>query len=157
MSSGTLTGTRWLTAEQQIQWRAYLDASVRLMNALGRQLEEASDLSLSEYEVLVQLSESSEWTMRMSDLAAEVVNSRSRLTHTVRRMEERGLVERKSCLADGRGVNCVLTLEGFARLEEAAPGHVDAVREHLVDRLDEDEFRALGKLMEKIGEALRAG
>src|SRR5450756_1393093 len=82
MSSGTMMGTRWLTDVQQVQWRAYLDASVRLMNALGRQLEQDSDLSLSEYEVLVQLSESPSRTMRMSQLAAEVVNSRSRLTHT---------------------------------------------------------------------------
>jgi len=91
----------------------------------------------------------------MSQLAAEVVNSRSRLTHTVRRMEARGLVERQSCLDDGRGVNCVLTREGFDRLEEAAPGHVEAVRAHLVDRLDDEQFRALGDLMAKIGEALR--
>lgn len=155
MSSRAMMGTRWLTAEQQIHWRAYLDASARLMNALGRQLEQDSGLSLSEYEVLVQLSESPEWTMRMSQLAAEVVNSRSRLTHTVRRMEARGLVERQSCLDDGRGVNCVLTREGFDRLEEAAPGHVEAVRAHLVDRLDDEQFRALGDLMAKIGEALR--
>jgi len=155
MSSATMTATRWLTDEQQLQWRAYFDASVRLMNALGRQLEEDSDLSLSEYEVLVQLSESPGRMMRMSQLAAEVVNSRSRLTHTVRRMEERGLVERQSCADDGRGVNCVLTPEGFARLEEAAPGHVAAVREHLVDRLDGEQFRTLGELMDKVGEALR--
>jgi DNA-binding MarR family transcriptional regulator len=155
MSSGTITGTRWLTADQQILWRAYLDASIRLMNALGRQLEQDSDLSLSEYEVLVQLSESPGRTMRMSQLAAEVVNSRSRLTHTVRRMEERGLVERQTCVDDGRGVNCVLTREGFARLEAAAPGHVEAVREHLVDLLDDEQFRALCELMDKIGEPLR--
>jgi DNA-binding MarR family transcriptional regulator len=155
MSSGTMMGTRWLTDVQQVQWRAYLDASVRLMNTLGRQLEQDSDLSLSEYEVLVQLSESPGRTMRMSQLAAEVVNSRSRLTHTVRRMEERGLVERQSCVDDGRGVNCVLTPEGFARLEEAAPGHVAAVCEHLVDRLDAEQFRTLGELMDKVGEALR--
>jgi DNA-binding MarR family transcriptional regulator len=155
MSSATMTAARWLTDEQQVHWRAYLDASVRLMNALGRQLEQDSDLSLSEYEVLVQLSESPGRTMRMSQLAAEVVNSRSRLTHTIRRMEERGLVERQACLDDGRGVNCVLTPAGFARLEEAAPGHVAAVREHLVDRLDGEQFRTLGELMDKVGEALR--
>jgi len=155
MTSGTIAGTRWLTAEEQVRWRAYLNASVRLMNALGRQLEQDSDLSLSEYEVLVQLSESPGRMMRMSQLAAEVVNSRSRLTHTVRRMEERGLVERRSCADDGRGVNCVLTPAGFARLEEAAPGHVAAVREHLVDRLDDEQFRTLGELMDKVGEALR--
>lgn len=140
----------WLTSEQQQSWRAYLLGTARLNDALTRQLDAAVGLSMSEYEVLVRLSESPEQTLRMSELADSLVHSRSRLTHTVTRLERRGLVRRETCLADGRGVNCVMTPEGYALLVDAAPGHVRAVRAHLVDLLGEDEFRALGEAMTAI-------
>jgi DNA-binding MarR family transcriptional regulator len=118
-----------------------------LNDALTRQLESEVGLSLSEYEVLVRLSESTEHTLRMSELAASLVHSRSRLTHTVSRLERRGLVRRETCLADGRGVNCVMTEDGYALLQQAAPGHVRAVRANLVDLLSPDQFLALGAAM----------
>ena len=138
---------RWLSAEQQASWRAFLLGSARLTESLNRQLEADCGISLAEYEILVRLSEAPERTIRMSELAAAVVQSRSRLTHTVARLESRALVRRETCLADGRGVNCVLTDDGFAFLVEAAPGHVRAVRENLVDLLTEDQFRVLGEAM----------
>ena len=138
---------RWLTDEQQRSWRAYLMGSARLTEALTRQLESEAGVSLSEYEILVRLSEVPGRTLRMSELAASLVHSRSRLTHTVSRLERRGLVRRESCLADGRGVNCVMTDAGYALLDCSAPGHVRAVRAHLVDVLSADQLRALGEAM----------
>ena len=144
---------RWLTDEQQRSWRAFLLGSARLTEALTRQLESEAGVSLSEYEILVRLSEVPGRTLRMSELAASLVHSRSRLTHTVSRLERRGLVRRENCLADGRGVNCVMTDEGFTLLDEAAPGHVRAVRANLVDVLDDDQLRALGEAMALIAVA----
>ncbi len=145
---------RWLTAEQQEHWRAFLVGTARLNDALGRQLEHDSDLSLSEYEVLVRLSEAPDRTLRMSLLADELAHSRSRVTHTVRRLEGAGLVRREACAGDGRGVNCTMTDEGYQRLEAAAPGHVTAVRTHLVDVLTDEQMCALGEAMAAVADAL---
>ena len=150
------TSSGWLTSEQQRHWRAYLDGSASLADALGRQLERDAELSLSEYEVLVRLSEAPGRTLRMSTLADSLAHSRSRVTHTIGRLEARGLVERRPCAADGRGVNAAMTDSGFARLETAAPGHVAAVRTHLVDVLTGEQLRALGESMAAVREALRA-
>lgn len=143
----------WLTPEQQAHWRAYLLGVARLNDVLGRQLEHDAGLSLSEYEILVRLSEADRWTLRMSDLAVSLRHSRSRLTHTVGRLESQGLVERLACPDDRRGVNCTMTDAGYALLVRSAPGHVRAVREHLVDRLTDDELRALGRAMSKVAPA----
>jgi DNA-binding MarR family transcriptional regulator len=144
---GAADDVPWLTTEQQGWWRAYLTGSARLTEALSRQLDRDSDLSLSEYEVLVRLSEAPGRTRRMAELAESLVHSRSRLTHAVTRMERRGLVERRACQADGRGINATLTDAGMAVLVAAAPGHVRAVREHLVSRLTDAQLRSLGEAM----------
>ena len=141
--------TAWLDGEQQQHWRAYLLGVARLNDVLNRQLERDAGLSLSEYEILVRLSEADGRTLRMSDLAHATMHSRSRLTHTVGRLESQGLVERRSCADDRRGVNCVMTDAGYELLVRTAPGHVRAVREHLVDRLSRDELTALGAAMAK--------
>lgn len=148
---------RWLTSDQQAHWRAYLVGSARLTSALDAQLEADAGLSLSEYEVLVRLSEVPDRSKRMSRLADEVVHSRSRLTHTVSRMEARGLVERVRCSEDGRGVNCAMTDAGWRTLVDAAPGHVAAVREFLVDLLTDEQFAALGEAMSVVADALEEG
>lgn len=140
----------WLSLEQQQHWRAVITGIARLTEALGRQLERDAGLSLSEYEILVRLSEAEDRTMRMSELAAAVVHSRSRLTHAVGRLEKRGIVERRPCPDDRRGVNCAMTDEGYALLAAAAPGHVLSVRTHLVDLLTDEEFAALGAAMAKV-------
>lgn len=141
---------RWLSLEQQASWRAYLLGAARLGDALNRQMEREAGLSLSEYEVLARLSEAHGRSVRMSDLAASLFHSRSRLTHTVRRLEARGLVERQDCPEDRRGVYCAITDAGFRHLASSAPGHVRAVREQLVDRLTDDELRNLGVAMGKV-------
>ncbi len=140
----------WLSAEQQVSWRSFLLGVARLNEALNRVMERDAGLSLSEYEVLVRLSEAPDHTLRMSELATSLVHSRSRLTHTVGRLESRGWVERRACEDDRRGVNCVMTDAGYAHLVASAPGHVRAVRELLVDRLTDDELRALGEAMSKV-------
>lgn len=158
--AGATSGTqpdqaRWLTADQQREWRAFRDGTVLLLDALGRDLEECSGLSLNEYEVMVRLSEATRRTLRMSQLATDVAHSRSRLTHTIARMEAAGLVRRVACSEDARGVNCTLTDEGWAALVAAAPGHVASVRRHLVDVLSDEQLAALGGAMDAVRARLR--
>ncbi len=152
----TAVTPRWLSVDEQRVWRSYLDVSRLLTERLNRQLTEDSDLSLAEYEVLVQLSELPEWRLRMSDLAERAVNSRSRLTHTVGRMEQRGLVRREPCPQDGRGVWCLLTDAGFAAIDQAAPRHVEAVRAAVFDPLSAHQIQALGAALAAINDALRS-
>lgn len=149
-------GVRWLDADEQIAWRSYLEGVARLNDHLGRKLDEVG-LSLPEYEILVRLSEAASvrHELRMSELAAAVVHSRSRLTHTVSRMEAAGLVERTADPSDGRGVRAKLTDKGMEVLVAAAPTHVTSVREGFLDVLDRDEFLALGAAMRKVADSLR--
>jgi DNA-binding MarR family transcriptional regulator len=103
------------------------------------------------YEILVRLSEAGDRTMRMSELADSLMSSRSRLSHAVARLEERGWVRRRSDPADRRGQWAVLTDTGYEALAAAAPGHVCAVRRNLFDALDPADVAALGR----IGDAIR--
>nr|WP_201265229.1 MarR family transcriptional regulator [Rhodococcus sp. P1Y] len=135
-------------------WRAYVDGGQRLMGVLNKDLQDAHNLTMAEYRILVMLSESSDGSLRMSDLADGVLSSRSRLTHQIRRMESDGMVERNTCVDDGRGVLAVITTEGKRRLEEAAPTHVSSVRAHLVDLLTERELSTLGDIFEKVDAAM---
>ncbi|MEZ5087003.1 MAG: MarR family transcriptional regulator [Tessaracoccus sp.] len=136
----------WLTEDQQRIWRNYLLASTRVSEELDHALTRFN-LSLPEYELLVRLSEAPGHTVRMGDLASSVRHSRSRLTHTAKRMESKGLLRRESCSRDGRGVQAVLTDEGMALLVRAAPTHVDSVRQCFVDAISPEDFEALGRAM----------
>ena len=147
---GSASEPRWLTPEEQTVWRAFLDVSRLLFEQLGRQLAEDSDMSLAEYEILVQLSETPDRMMRMSELADRCLSSRSRLSHAVSRLEERGWVRRQECPEDGRGLLAVLTDEGFAALEAAAPIHVESVRTHLFDQLSPEQVAAMRDLGETL-------
>ncbi len=153
--SGQAAEPRWLEDWEQAVWRDYLDVMRRLMERLNRQLVDEAGMSLAEYEVLVQLSESPQRRLRMSELADLVVNSRSRLTHTVNRLEERGFVAREECVDDRRGILCVLLDTGFSALVAAAPGHVEAVRRVVFDPLHGEDVQALGTAMRKVRAALR--
>ena len=141
--------TQWLSTEQQEIWRAYLDAVALIDRHLDVRLRPFG-LDLGEYEILVRLSESEDRTMRMSDLAAAARQSRSRLTHTVSRLEKKGLIERAPCPEDRRGVTATLTPEGMDLLVAAAPDHVASVREILIDVVSPDDFAALGRAMHAI-------
>jgi DNA-binding MarR family transcriptional regulator len=140
----TSTAPRWLSAEQQVVWRAYLLGSARLAERLDADLR-SFGLDLGEYEILVTLSEAPDHQMRMSGLADAVHQSRSRLTHTISRMEKADLVERVECPTDRRGVWAHLTPHGYALLETAAPSHVEAVRRNFVEAVSEEDYAALGR------------
>ena len=146
---------RWLDDEQQAAWRSWLAGSAALSEALNRDLD-AHGLTLSEYEILVRLTEAEGSSMRMNELATAVVHSRSRLTHTVARMESRGLVSRTACPEDRRGVVCALTPAGREYLVEVAPHHVESVRHRLVDVLTREELRVLGAAMDRVAQRLGA-
>jgi DNA-binding MarR family transcriptional regulator len=134
-ASDTQTGTRWLTEDEQRAWRAYLEATYLLFDALDHQLQLDSGMPHGYYEILVRLSESPNRSMRMSELADLTRSSRSRLSHAVARLEERGWVKRTECATDRRGQEAHLTDKGFGVLEEAAPGHVATVRKYVIDQL----------------------
>ncbi len=140
---------RWLDDEQQFIWRAYLMASSLLNTKLNAALRPIG-LDLSEYEVLVQLSEAPGRQVRMSDLADQVHQSRSRLTHTITRMEHAGLVERRQVACDRRGITAHLTDHGWDVLVEAAPIHVESVRASLIDVVDPEDFKAMGRALQAV-------
>ncbi|MDR6939297.1 MarR family winged helix-turn-helix transcriptional regulator [Arcanobacterium hippocoleae] len=140
----------WLNDTEQQAWRNLLRGTALMLERISADLETESQLQINEYDILVNLSEAEDRKMRMSDLADAVVHSRSRLTHTVKRLEKEGLVERCRCNEDRRGIICCLTDAGFARLVAAAPGHVISVREHLFARLQPQEVLELGRLAEKL-------
>ena len=136
---------RWLDAVQQRDWRAYVEGSVRLADLIDRDLKAKHGLTMAEYEILVRLSEAPEHRLRMAELAEEASQSRSRLSHTVSRLECKGLVARNTCGADKRGVNAELTDEGFAFLSKAAVDHVATVRQFFVDVIDPADLAAIGR------------
>ena len=141
---------RWLDAAEQHAWRAWLYSWMLLDDRLDRELTRQTGISHAYYEILVQLSETEGRQLRMSELAERCLSSRSRLSHAVSRLEERGWVRRQVCAEDGRGQLAVLTDEGFAALEGAAPVHVESVRTHLFDQLSPEQVAA----MQDIGETL---
>ena len=140
---------RWLSTEQQQIWRTYLNGVAAITETLEAELRPFG-LDLGEYEILVNLSESPDHSLRMSDLAERVRQSRSRLTHTVSRMESKGMVSRTACPSDRRGVISVLTEAGYQLLVEVAPYHVESVRRALVDPVDPADFAALGRAMQAV-------
>ena len=135
-------------------WRSYRVSSILLEGQLHRELVDAHDITLADYEVLVRLAERPDHRMRMSVLATEVASSKSRVSHQIARMERAGLVERDNCSSDGRGVYAVLTPIGMAKLREAAPTHVDGVRRHMIDLTTETQQATIAKVFERIGAML---
>ncbi len=148
------TGPRWLDDEEQRAWRAFLSAGRLLMNRLERELQMNAGMPVAYYEVLVALSESPCRRMRMSELARRSDSSPSRLSHAVARLEELGWVRRDACPTDRRGAFAVLTETGLRAIEAAAPGHVEAVRSHLFDRLSREQVVQLREIFEAVGRPL---
>ena len=147
-----MTDTRWLSAEEQVAWRSFLDGFRALIDVLDRQLQADSNLPHSYFEILVPLSEAEDRTLRMSELAAAARSSRSRLSHAVARLEQRGWVRRLDCPTDRRGQLAQLTDDGFAVVAAAAPGHVETVRKYLIDQLSPEQLT----VMNEIGQLLLA-
>jgi DNA-binding MarR family transcriptional regulator len=124
-----------------------------LFDRLDEDLRRAFDISLVEYEILVRLSER-DGHMRMAALADALAHSRSRVTHTVTRMEKAGLVKRSRSDEDGRGIIASLTDEGHDLLVRAAHTHVQGVRDYLVDLAQGEDFAALGRVMDAVADRL---
>jgi DNA-binding MarR family transcriptional regulator len=144
---------RWLTAEEQRTWRAFLVGVFTLLSTVEGQLARESGIPFGYYEILVRLSEAPGRVMRMSQLAEASTSSKSRLSHAVARLEERGWVERQECVTDRRGQFARLTDAGFAALAAAAPSHVEQVRRSLFDRISPEQARQLSEIMTAVAEA----
>ncbi|MGI5230400.1 MarR family winged helix-turn-helix transcriptional regulator [Actinoallomurus iriomotensis] len=149
-----MTETRWLNADEQRIWRAYLNSHRLLLDAIDAQLRRDSGLPHAYYEILVRLSEETGRALRMTELADATRMSASRLSHAIARLEERGWVRRENCPTDRRGQIAVLTDDGFTALEAAAPGHVETVRSVIFDTLDADQVRRLGEISEILARRL---
>lgn len=150
----TETGTRWLTEAEQCAWRTHLEVSRMLMHQLERDIQPFG-LTMNDYEILVNLSESEDHRMRMSDLAAATLQSKSRLSHQITRMERAGLVRRENCDSDKRGLFAVLTPHGWDTMRKVAPHHVESVRRHFVDLLAPEDLAALRRFLTPVAEHLR--
>ena len=149
--------TRWLSADEQQVWRAFLGANKLVFEQLDRELQRDCGIPHTYYEILVRLSEAPERALRMSALADRSQSSRSRLSHAVARLEEQGWVVRRSCVDDTRGQVAHRTDAGFAALAAAAPGHVESVRTHVFDPLTPDQVRKLREISTVLVEGILAG
>ncbi|MGI9155890.1 MAG: MarR family winged helix-turn-helix transcriptional regulator [Marmoricola sp.] len=149
--------TRWLDQTQQQTWRAFIMGTQLLMDRLDRDLRVEHGISLTEYEILVRLSEVPDHRMRMALLADALCHSRSRVTHTVARMEHAGLLSRSQAADDGRGVEAVMSQAGLDVLAAAAHTHVDGVRRNLVDLADTGDYAAMGRVLNLVSDRLLAG
>ncbi len=145
-----MTGTRWLSIDEQRVWRAYLTATGVVTDSLDAELQRDAGMPHAYYEILVRLSDVESRSMRMSELAAATRSSRSRLSHAVAKLEERGWVVRTSSPEDRRGQLATLTDAGYAVLVAAAPGHVEAVREVLFDALSAEQVTQLRRIAEAV-------
>lgn len=140
----------WLDAREQRAWRAFLDVRRELLAELNRQLTRDAGLSGADYALLVPLSEAPEGRLRPRDLGRQVDWDRSRLSHQIRRMQERGLVVREECCTDGRGAFVVLTTRGREAIESAAPDHVRSVRRFFFDVLAPAEVETLISIYDRV-------
>ncbi|GGZ31935.1 transcriptional regulator [Streptomyces inusitatus] len=150
----TETATRWLSDDEQCTWRTHLDVSRLLMHQLEKDLQPFG-LTNNDYEILVNLSESEDQRMRMSDLAAATLQSKSRLSHQITRMENTGLVRRENCESDRRGLYAVLTDEGMATMRKVAPHHVGSVRKHFIDLMTPEALADLRASLAPVADHLR--
>ncbi|MFJ3799743.1 MarR family winged helix-turn-helix transcriptional regulator [Streptomyces sp. NPDC090088] len=145
---------RWLTAEEQHAWRSFVRMHERLMGRLSRLLQTESHVSPADFAVLVELTDVPDGRRRFLDLARALEWEKSRMSHHIARMVKRGLVVRDECPEDGRGAFVVITDEGRAMIEAAAPRHVEAVRELFLDNVTPSELRLLARISERVVEKL---
>jgi DNA-binding MarR family transcriptional regulator len=148
-------GPRWLSADEFRAWIGYRRMRALLDLQLARQLAADQGLSEPDYDVLTSLADATDRKIRLSEMAERMLWSKSRLSHHVTRMQQRGLVTRQECPSDGRGAFIVLTDQGMETLRAAAPGHVAAVRAHFIDLMTEEQMRVLGDVVETVLEHLR--
>jgi DNA-binding MarR family transcriptional regulator len=145
-----MAGTAWLDDREQQAWRGFVSLNAQLQGRIRRSLQEHSGLSDADYGVLVVLSEAPGGRLRVFELGAALGWEKSRLSHQLRRMEARGLVEREGCDTDRRGANVVLTRPGRAAIRAAAPQHVADVREWFVAPLTPAQLDALTEITDTV-------
>jgi DNA-binding MarR family transcriptional regulator len=145
---------RWLDEREQHAWRRFISMKSQLEGRMARQLQRDSALSESDYEVLVQLSEAPEGRQRVFELGRATQWEKSRLSHHLTRMAQRGLVARESCPTDSRGAFVVLTDAGRRAIEAAAPQHVEHVRRWFIDALTPEQLDALAEMCDAVLERL---
>src|SRR4051812_22836377 len=143
--SGT---TDWLSDEEQRTWRGLVQLILELQAEQEQALVGAHGITEGEYGVLVSLSEAHDHRLRMCDLASRLRLSPSGLTRRVDGLSKQGFVTREASSCDRRSMYAVLTDAGMAKLEAAAPTHVQAVRRSLIDHLSPDEIRTLGDVLD---------
>ncbi|WP_079008029.1 MarR family transcriptional regulator [Streptomyces sp. XY431] len=146
--------TPWLTAREQRLWRAHLEVAKLLEYQLSRELQ-PHNLAINDYEILVVLSEAPDRRLRMTDLATATLQSKSRLSHQITRMENAGLVLRQECPGDRRGLYANLTEQGWETMQRVAPCHVRSVRAHFIDRLAPEQLDAMYEALAPVAEHLR--
>lgn len=149
VAAGTEAPVPWLDEGEQLAWRNFLNGSRRLQERLDQHLK-THGLNNDDYGVLVALSKADGERLRMAELAERLVQSRSRLSHHIARLEARQLVEREACADDRRGQFAILTAEGRRVMEATAPHHVKGVREHFLDHLSRAELAVLGDVFARI-------
>ncbi|MEV8315104.1 MarR family winged helix-turn-helix transcriptional regulator [Streptomyces sp. NPDC059900] len=146
---------RWLTSEQKAAWDSFIRMQETLIGRLSRRVQADSHMSAADYIVLVSLTERGGGRMRFLDLAKMVEWEKSRMSHQVRRMMKRGLVDREECPDDGRGAFIVATPDGYKAIEEAAPTHVAHVRRLFIDALTQEELDTLARISNRVLEHMK--
>ena len=151
-----MTGPRWLDDREQQAWRGYLAMQTELQAHLNRRLQADSGLSLSDFAVLVTLTDTDDGRLRAGELAEALQWEKSRLSHHLARMQRRGLVERQECPDDARGAFVAVTEDGRRAVERAAPPHVGTVRDVVFDALAPHDVDALARISDAVLTRLRA-
>ncbi|MFT5201571.1 MAG: DNA-binding MarR family transcriptional regulator [Candidatus Aldehydirespiratoraceae bacterium] len=147
--------TCWLNEEEMRIWRAFIEVRGRVTTELEQSLKQNAGMTLDDYEVLVLLSEAHEQRMRMTAMSESLVHSQSRLTQRIDRLVKRGWVRREQCPEDRRGMLAVITSEGLAVIEAAAPAHVRDVRELLIDLIEPSERAVVAEVLERVAASAR--
>jgi DNA-binding MarR family transcriptional regulator len=147
---GAVDEPRWLDEHEARAWRGFISMQSQLLRRLSRELQRDSSLSEADFEVLVQLSEAPDGRQRLFELGRATQWEKSRLSHHLSRMAQRGLVVRETCPTDSRGAFVRLTEEGRAAIEEAAPKHVEHVRRWFIDVLGPVQLDTLAAISEKV-------
>jgi len=142
--------TRWLTPAQLSAWKKFVAVVEILPGILDSQLQHDAGLTHFEYFTMAMLSEAPERTLRMTSLASATNSTLPRLSHVVSRLEKRGYVARTPCEEDRRATNATLTDEGWAKVVDTAPGHVDTVRENVIAPLSAEDVAGLDRAMSAI-------
>ena len=145
----------WLSEEEEKAWRGFVALRIGLVGHLARQLSQDSGITEAEFEVLVVVSEAPGQRIRSRDLGKALNWERSRLSHQITRMEERGMVAREQCENDARGFDVVLTRAGLKAIQAAAPKHLEAVRHCFIDLLSPAQMKTLTSISELVAEHLK--